>query len=207
MLAERLDPIECVGVDFDAALVAYARAHEGNRQGVRFETGNAMELEFEDDSFDMVFVRNLLVHLPDPQAAVSEMMRMVKPGGKVIAYEPDFAFDAGDPDSLGLTQMTKVWRGMFAHPLVGRTLANRFAKAGAIVEPGGELPIERGLRPMRRTYRMTLEAMKDGIPAKGIESMEEYEAHLEELKRLEGDAETVLYKFPDSWVVATKPER
>jgi hypothetical protein len=38
--------------------------------------------------------------------------------------------------------------------------------------------------------------------AQGIETEDKFEAHLEEMLRLEEDAESVIYKFPDYWIVA-----
>ncbi|HSK73576.1 MAG TPA: methyltransferase domain-containing protein [Pyrinomonadaceae bacterium] len=56
---------------------------------ITFKTGNAHELEFDDDSFDVVTCQTVLIHLENPQKAVREMYRVVKPGGKVICAEPN----------------------------------------------------------------------------------------------------------------------
>lgn len=56
---------------------------------ITFKPGNAHELEFEDDSFDLVTCQTVLIHLENPQKAVREMYRVVKPGGKVICAEPN----------------------------------------------------------------------------------------------------------------------
>ncbi len=204
MLATQLATSETVGLDFDSSLVAFASAHPENGFGIRFEQGSATELPFADASFDVVFVRYLLVHLAEPALVIQEIQRVLKPGGRAIAYEPDFTVDFSEPESWGITQMGKVWRGMFPSPHIGRKLAGMFRKVGMTVEVGGFQGVEDGLGPYRRIYRMTLEAMKIGILAKGIETEEEYEAHLKELVRLESDHETVIAKFPDIWVIATK---
>lgn len=43
--------------------------------------GSAMALPFADDSVDVVFASNLLEHVPDPNAAADEMVRVTRPGG------------------------------------------------------------------------------------------------------------------------------
>lgn len=91
MLSKTLRPTECIGLDFDASLVARAAGHPENTTGVRFQQGDATKLEFADSSFDVVFCRYLLVHLPNPVTVIREMLRVAGPNGKVIVYEPDCA--------------------------------------------------------------------------------------------------------------------
>ncbi|MBY0504996.1 MAG: methyltransferase domain-containing protein [Bryobacteraceae bacterium] len=202
MLAGALTPRECIGLDYDANLIAYASA-QSNPPGLHFQQGSAMELPFDDASFDVVFTRYLLVHLPDPELAAREMKRVLKPGGRAVAYEPDFTHEFAEPESFGITQMTKIWRGMFPQPTIGRRLPGIFGALGMNVETGTFLGVETGLGPYRRIYRMTLEAMKEGILGRGIETEAEYNAHLAELRRLEEDPKPMVVKFPDFWVIAT----
>lgn len=56
---------------------------------ITFKSGNAHKLEFDDDSFDVVTCQTVLIHLENPQKAVEEMYRVVKPAGKVICAEPN----------------------------------------------------------------------------------------------------------------------
>jgi SAM-dependent methyltransferase len=49
----------------------------------------------EDDSFDLVFAMEVLEHIPTPQAAVDEINRVLKPGGKFICSVP-FLFPIHD---------------------------------------------------------------------------------------------------------------
>ena len=52
-----------------------------------FVTGSALDLPFESESFDMVCISKGLHHVPDPAAALSEMIRVVKAGGYVLVSE------------------------------------------------------------------------------------------------------------------------
>jgi len=54
---------------------------------VNFMHGNAENLPFDDDSFDIVMNRYLLWTLPDPKTAVNEWSRVVKSGGKLILID------------------------------------------------------------------------------------------------------------------------
>ncbi|KAL4940164.1 hypothetical protein BDV06DRAFT_230515 [Aspergillus oleicola] len=56
---------------------------------VDFQVGDIHALEFEDDTFDIVHVHQVLQHIKDPVQALKEMRRVVKPGGIVSARESD----------------------------------------------------------------------------------------------------------------------
>ncbi|WP_374346994.1 class I SAM-dependent methyltransferase [Chitinimonas sp.] len=55
---------------------------------VRFAHGDAQQLPFDDNAFDLVSCQTVLMHLPDPLAALREMRRVVRPGGMVVCVEP-----------------------------------------------------------------------------------------------------------------------
>ncbi|AHG00042.1 S-adenosylmethionine-dependent methyltransferase [Halostagnicola larsenii XH-48] len=82
---------EVIGCDVDTALLSRAQ----NRTGVSTVAGNALELPFADDSFDLVVCQALLINLPDPAAALAEFARVSS--DLVAAIEPDNA--AVDIDS------------------------------------------------------------------------------------------------------------
>jgi SAM-dependent methyltransferase len=55
----------------------------------RFDQGVAEALPFEPETFDLVTCQTVLMHVADPQAVIREMMRVTKPGGLVLAAEPN----------------------------------------------------------------------------------------------------------------------
>lgn len=55
---------------------------------VKFETGDATALRFEDNSFDAIICSEVLEHLPDYDAAIAEMRRVLKPDGKLCISVP-----------------------------------------------------------------------------------------------------------------------
>ncbi|HEX4223366.1 MAG TPA: methyltransferase domain-containing protein [Pseudonocardiaceae bacterium] len=79
-----------VGVDKSAAMVAEARQRAvASGVPVEFVTGDAGALEFPDASFDRVRTERMLIHVVDPEAAVRELVRVTKPGGRVVASDID----------------------------------------------------------------------------------------------------------------------
>jgi SAM-dependent methyltransferase len=84
VLAEET-PGEVVGADADLDLLAVAR----EQAGIETVAGDALQLPFSDDSFDLVVCQALLINLPDPTAAVREFRRVSS--DLVAAVEPDNA--------------------------------------------------------------------------------------------------------------------
>jgi SAM-dependent methyltransferase len=51
--------------------------------------GSMLTLPFADASFDLVTCQTVLIHTPDPGAAIDEMIRVARPGGLILAAEPN----------------------------------------------------------------------------------------------------------------------
>jgi demethylmenaquinone methyltransferase / 2-methoxy-6-polyprenyl-1,4-benzoquinol methylase len=85
-LASRVAPGgEVVGVDFSERMLELARAKGGAR--VRFESGNALALEYPDGAFDAATVGFGARNFSDLKRGLSEMARVVRPGGRVVVLE------------------------------------------------------------------------------------------------------------------------
>lgn len=205
-LADVLQPAECLGIEFDAALADYARTHPDNPPSVRFQQGDATSLPFPDASFDVVFCRYLLIHMVDPLRVVREMLRVVRPGGLAIAYEGDFtAVSTSHPECAALAMLHRVWRGLFQNPAAGNRLIHDFRAAGATdIRVGTWTGLEHEGAAMKRVFRLTAEATGPAAAAKGILTAGEVDEMIAGMIRLEEDDSSVLLKFPDVWTVARK---
>jgi SAM-dependent methyltransferase len=83
-------PREVVGIDPSPAYVAFARDRV-NDPRVRFEVGDAQAIREVSATFDAVVSGLVLNFVPEPNRAVSEMVRVARPGGVVAAYVWDYA--------------------------------------------------------------------------------------------------------------------
>ena len=95
LLVERCSPVEVEGIDPSEAQLAFARTRPASRLA-KFRQGDAMALPFADGSFDAAVMALVLVFVPDPAKGVSEMFRVVVPGGEVVTYMWDM-LGGGNP--------------------------------------------------------------------------------------------------------------
>ncbi|MEZ4226860.1 MAG: class I SAM-dependent methyltransferase [Polyangiaceae bacterium] len=91
------------GVDLSPGMLEKAR-----ERGLKVVEGSATELPFEDRQFDVTCSFKVLAHVPEIERALSEMARVTRPGGTVLAE--------------------------FYNPFSWRGLAKRFAPAGRVAE-------------------------------------------------------------------------
>ena len=78
-----------VGFDESPEMIEVARGHFAGRPEVRFELAEGHYLPAEDNTFDAVFANMYLHHAPDPATAIAEMVRILKPGGKLVITDLD----------------------------------------------------------------------------------------------------------------------
>ncbi|MEO1552347.1 MAG: class I SAM-dependent methyltransferase [Pseudomonadota bacterium] len=91
-----LGHLDIVGIDLDPdslkkaedGLATLPKPAGDEIAKVVFETGDATALRFEDDSFDAIICSEVLEHLPDYDAALTEMRRVLKPDGKLCISVP-----------------------------------------------------------------------------------------------------------------------
>jgi len=82
LLLDRIDPGRVVGLDLSSEMLK--RAAQRTAQLV---LGNSEKLPLQSQSFDAVFCRSLLHHLPQPAQAIEEMHRILRPGGEVVSVD------------------------------------------------------------------------------------------------------------------------
>lgn len=88
-LADRVGPPgEVVGVDFSEEMLHRARGKSVKRHSpARFEAADALDLPFADDHFDAATVAFGARNLSDLDGGLTEMARVVRPGGRVVVLE------------------------------------------------------------------------------------------------------------------------
>jgi len=155
---------EVVGIDFAERMLELARAKAPD---VRFETGNALELPFEDGEFDAVTVGFGARNFSDLGRGLAEMTRVARPGGRVVVLEittpqrpplstffslwfdrfvPRLGRLAGDPDAYSYLPAS-VRRFPGPRELAGELAATGLADIRWLVTGGGIVTIHAGRKP------------------------------------------------------------
>lgn len=139
--------LQTIGLDFSNAMLAVARGRQAQAPGPgqpQFLQGDAQAIPFPDGSFDVVTVSYGLRNLTRWQAGLAEMLRVARPGGRLLVL------DFGKPDNA-------LWRALyFAYlrcvvPIFGRLFCGDAQTHSYILESLRHYPAQRGVaEEMRR---------------------------------------------------------
>ncbi len=138
----RLSTNEIIGIDQDGAVIKKAQ-EDFKKQGLsnlKFQVGQVYELDFADQSFDIVHAHQVLQHLVNPIKALQEMKRVCKSQGIVAVRDVDYAMMTWYPGNplLGefLDKYHQVAFSLGAQPDAGRRLLAWANKVGfSSIEP------------------------------------------------------------------------
>ncbi|GGE56269.1 demethylmenaquinone methyltransferase [Priestia taiwanensis] len=104
--------------------------------------GNAMELPFEDNTFDYVTIGFGLRNVPDYEQVLREMARVVKPGGAVVCLE------TSQPTMPGFNQLFRFYF-RFIMPLFGKLFAKSYKEYSWLQESASTFP---GMKELARMF-------------------------------------------------------
>jgi ubiquinone/menaquinone biosynthesis C-methylase UbiE len=177
----------CLGIDLDEEKIGIARAEAAaaGLTNVEYRVGDATAPPHSDERFDLVYVRFLLTHLPDPAAAVQHMRAWLAPGGTLVVEDIDFAGHFCYPDSDAFRRYQDLYcavvRARGCDPDIGPRLPGLLADAGLddvrvhVVQPAGlegEVTVVAAL---------TLENVADAVVQAQIATREELDRTIDEL--------------------------
>jgi SAM-dependent methyltransferase len=120
-----------VGVDICLPMLGAARTGAATRAA--FICANATSLPFSDGAFDAVRSERMLQHLPDPASAVTEMVRVTRPGGRLVLIDTDWAsltIEGTGAPATGQLLKDILLQHVAASPTAGRDLPAYAARNG-----------------------------------------------------------------------------
>jgi ubiquinone/menaquinone biosynthesis C-methylase UbiE len=94
---------EVVGVDSAPSLLSKARTLAADLPNINFEEADARSLRFDPQSFDVVLFDSTLSHVPEPERALAEAHRVLRPLGWLATFDGDYSTTTvalGDHDPL-----------------------------------------------------------------------------------------------------------
>jgi ubiquinone/menaquinone biosynthesis C-methylase UbiE len=126
-----------VGIEPNAEMrrVAEERA-AADGVAVSFVEGLATELPLPDASVDVVWCERVLQHVPDAEAAVREMARVLRPGGRALVLDSDHESRVeSDIDPTTGRAMLEAFMAQIANPRAARNIPRQAMTAGLTVDP------------------------------------------------------------------------
>ena len=121
-----------VGVDASPQTLALARRRTQGQDNVVLHQADVTALPVTDASFDRALSVQVLEYVADPAAALAELHRALRPGGRLVVWDVDWStvsWHSADPDRM--RRVLAVWDGHLVDPCLPRTLAARLRSAGS----------------------------------------------------------------------------
>ncbi len=137
-LARAIAPGEMHGVDMEESLIELARsvAASQDQDNAIFHVGDVTDLKFEDSFFDVAHCSTVLTFVPDTAAVLSEVKRVLKPGG-ILACREMICESAFTHPEFGI--MRRSWdvfedlvRADDGHPQMGKEMKGHIIEAGFV---------------------------------------------------------------------------
>jgi SAM-dependent methyltransferase len=129
----RLTKGTVIAMDGSLSLLTFAHKILKEYTNITFCMGDAQQLCFADNTFDLVTCNLLLMWADDPQMVVNEMTRVIKPKGKILAsLEPDYGGKIHWPENKKVDPLFagEAIRKKGGDPHIGRKLRKLFITAG-----------------------------------------------------------------------------
>ena len=133
-----------VGLDFSKNMLSVGeeKVKQLGLNHVSLIHGNAMELPFNDNEFDVVTIGFGLRNVPDYIQVLKEMTRVVKPGGKVVCLE------TSQPTMIGFKQGYKLYF-KFIMPIFGKMFAKSYKEYSWLQESASTFP---GMKELAKMF-------------------------------------------------------
>ena len=129
---ERVGPQGSVaGVDASRPMLAVAAKRCEGHGNVSFHEGDVTALPVGDSDFDRALSVQVLEYVEDIPAALGELLRVLRPGGRVLIWDVDWAtvsWHSRDPERM--RRCLAAWDEHLADPSLPRTLSARMRAAG-----------------------------------------------------------------------------
>ena len=178
-MADEVGPTgQIVAADIDVRFLA-----DMDRPNVEVRELDVRTDPLEAGTYDLAYCRTLLLHLPDPRAALERLVQTLRPGGWLLAQEPDMGtMVACDPDDPEAARFEELTRRAFDYcrdsklfdTRFGRTLPVLFGSLD-LVDVGGQAaaPVQRGGSRDTLTTTRTFEVLGDLLVDQGAFTRDE----------------------------------
>ncbi len=131
LLAEVGPTGSVVGLDSSSDMLAIARNRASGSVNAEFLEGHATALPGDDGEFDGVISVQVLEYVDDTRAALAEMFRVLRPGGRVVVWDSDWSSVAWhSSDKARMDAVMNAWHDHLVHRALPHVLAPGLRAAG-----------------------------------------------------------------------------
>lgn len=117
-IAQKYPNCKIVGIDASEKMLEIARERTAGLKNVQFQKGDVLDLDFQENEFDVTIISFGLRNLADIEKGILEMKRVTREGGRILNL------DLGRPSGAFLTWVHKLYFRTFI-PFLGRTFFHR----------------------------------------------------------------------------------
>lgn len=140
------------GIDVSEVMLGLASKRCAGMDWVELRAGDAATLPFDDASFDAAAAVQVYLFVADVDAALGELHRVLRPGGRAVVVDTDWgtvAWYSANPERM--RRVVAAWTTRFAHAHLPRALPGKLRRVGFNLERIQVVPIV-NTRPGRDTY-------------------------------------------------------
>ena len=120
-----------VGIDSSQPMLAVAAHRSQGHDNVTFHEADATSLPVENASFDAALSVQVLEYVAEVPAALGEMYRALRAGGRLVLWDVDWAtVSLHTTDCSRTERILRSWDGHLAHPSLPQTLTAQLRGAG-----------------------------------------------------------------------------
>jgi ubiquinone/menaquinone biosynthesis C-methylase UbiE len=150
---------QVIGLDRSKEMVdEAARRVESDGIQVEFVVDDVHRMKFEDGLFDLARTERVLIYVDDPAQAISEMARVIKLGGFLIAYEFDFQGFFIDSDMPDLTRRIEgALPSAPPNPYIARQLPHYYRMAGLQIQAIEPFTVRMPIETVRNVYGVAID--------------------------------------------------
>ncbi len=123
-----------MGLDISQALLRIAKARSIDDPAPEYVHGDCSALPFPAETFDRVRAERLLMHVSDPAVVLSEIGRVLRPGGRVVLIEPDWgSLEIQHNDQAVCKALSMAFASAIKNPSIGADLKMLSEQAGLVI--------------------------------------------------------------------------
>ena len=171
------------GIDVSETMLALAK---GRNAAIELRVGSAGSIPYPGASFDVAVSTQVLEYVADIPAALAELRRVVRPGGRILILDTDWdsiVWRSGD--DARMAAVLAAWEGHVAEPRLPRRLFGELRSAGFTPDPPLVLPLLNvGFDPVHAFSAGMIDVVGDFVAGQGVLPAAEVDAWKADLRSL-----------------------